>query len=44
MNPIIIGIAGGSASGKSSIAKILKDEFKDSKSVVILRIDRKSVV
>lgn len=39
MNPIIIGIAGGSASGKSSIAKILKDEFKDSKSVVILRMD-----
>lgn len=39
MNPIIIGIAGGSASGKSSIAKILKDEFKESKSVVILRMD-----
>lgn len=39
MNPIIIGIAGGSASGKSSIAKRLKDEFKDSKSVVILRMD-----
>lgn len=39
MNPIIIGIAGGSASGKSSIAKVLKDEFKDSQSVVILRMD-----
>lgn len=39
MNPIIIGIAGGSASGKSSIAKRLKDEFKDTKSVVILRMD-----
>ncbi len=36
---IIIGIAGGSASGKSSIAKKLKEAFEGSNSVVILRQD-----
>lgn len=39
MKPIIIGIAGGSASGKTSIAKILRDAFDDQKSVVIIRQD-----
>ncbi len=39
MKPIIIGIAGGSASGKTSIAKILSDAFDDQKSVVIIRQD-----
>lgn len=37
--PIIIGIAGGSASGKTSIAKRLKKEFEDRQSVVIIRLD-----
>ena len=37
--PIIIGIAGGSASGKTSIAKHLKNDFGASKSVVIIRQD-----
>lgn len=39
MNPIIIGIAGGSASGKSSIAKKLKEKYIETQSVVILRMD-----
>lgn len=37
--PVIIGIAGGSASGKSSIAQRLKREFENSNSVVIIRQD-----
>lgn len=37
--PLIIGIAGGSASGKTSIAKAIFDNFKDKKSVVIIRQD-----
>lgn len=37
--PVIIGIAGGSASGKSSIAERLKREFENSNSVVIIRQD-----
>ncbi|MCF0112112.1 MAG: uridine kinase [Erysipelotrichaceae bacterium] len=37
--PIIIGIAGGSASGKTSIAEILKKTFEEQKSVVIIRSD-----
>ncbi len=37
--PILIGIAGGSASGKTSIAQILVDEFKDTNSVIIIRED-----
>ena len=39
LKPIIIGIAGGSASGKSSIAKRIKEAFNDSRSVVIIRTD-----
>lgn len=37
--PVIIGIAGGSASGKSSIAQRLKREFENNNSVVIIRQD-----
>lgn len=37
--PILIGIAGGTASGKSSIAQILKDDFKDTQSVTIIKED-----
>lgn len=36
---IIIGVAGGSASGKTSLAKRLKREFEESNSVVIIRQD-----
>lgn len=36
---IIIGIAGGSASGKTSISRQLKEAYEDSKSVVIIRQD-----
>lgn len=39
MTPIIIGIAGGSASGKTSIAKILKKRFEDTQSVYIITMD-----
>ncbi len=38
-NTIIIGIAGGSASGKTSISRKLKDKFADEKSVLIIRQD-----
>ena len=37
--PIIIGIAGGSASGKSSISARIKDKYADSKSVLIIKQD-----
>ena len=37
--PILIGIAGGSASGKTSIARKIKDTFSDTKSVLIIRQD-----
>ena len=37
--PIIIGIAGGSASGKTSISRKLKDYFSDVNSVLIIRQD-----
>ena len=37
--PIIIGIAGGSASGKTSIARKIYETFEVSKSVVIIRED-----
>ncbi|MBR4470580.1 MAG: uridine kinase [Erysipelotrichaceae bacterium] len=37
--PIIIGIAGGTCSGKSSIASILVDEFRYTKSISIIRED-----
>lgn len=36
---VIIGIAGGSASGKSSISKKLKETFESHNSVVIIRQD-----
>lgn len=39
MEPIVIGIAGGSASGKTSIAKKLKEHFSVTKNVVIIRMD-----
>ncbi|MDO4377542.1 MAG: uridine kinase [Erysipelotrichia bacterium] len=37
--PVIIGIAGGSASGKTSVAEILRDAYAGSKSVTIIRQD-----
>ena len=37
--PIIIGIAGGTASGKSSISRKMKDKFTDVKSVLIIKQD-----
>ncbi len=37
--PIVIGIAGGTCSGKTSIASILIDSFKDTKSINIIRED-----
>ena len=37
--PIIIGIAGGSASGKTSISARIKDQFAEVKSVLIIRQD-----
>ncbi len=37
--PVIIGIAGGSASGKTSVAEILRDAFAGNKSVAIIRQD-----
>ena len=37
--PVIIGIAGGSASGKTSIARIIYDTFEVSNSVTIIRED-----
>ncbi len=36
---IIIGIAGGSASGKTSIAKRLKKQFEETNSILIIRQD-----
>lgn len=36
---IIIGIAGGSASGKTSISRQLKEAYEDTRSVVIIRQD-----
>ncbi|AMC93551.1 uridine kinase [Erysipelothrix larvae] len=39
MEPVLIGIAGGSASGKSSIARILKEHYKETQSVYILKMD-----
>ena len=37
--PILIGIAGGTASGKTSIANVLRDSFKDTNSVIIIKED-----
>ena len=39
MNPLLIGIAGGRASGKTTIAQCLKEEFEQTRSVVIIRED-----
>ncbi|HKM23725.1 MAG TPA: uridine kinase [Erysipelothrix sp.] len=39
MKSVVIGLAGGSASGKSSIAKKLKAHFNETQNVVILRMD-----
>lgn len=37
--PILIGIAGGTASGKTSIADILKKDFSSTNSVIIIKED-----
>ena len=37
--PIVIGIAGGSASGKTSLARRIQETFSDRKSVLIIRQD-----
>ena len=37
--PTVIGVAGGSASGKTSLATLLSKAFEDRKSVVIIRQD-----
>lgn len=37
--PIVIGIAGGSASGKTTIAERIREHFSDERSVLILRQD-----
>ena len=37
--PILIGIAGGTASGKTSIAEILQKEFLSTNSVIIIKED-----
>ncbi len=37
--PVIIGIAGGSASGKTSVSKKLANYFNDTKTVTIIRQD-----
>ena len=39
MKPTIIGIAGGTASGKTTIAKQLYEEAKNIESVILIRID-----
>jgi len=39
MKSVCIGIAGGSASGKTSIACRLKEQFESTNSVVIIRLD-----
>ena len=39
IKPIVIGIAGGSASGKTSIARRIQETFSDRKSVLIIRQD-----
>ena len=37
--PILIGIAGGTASGKTTLARLIREHFNDEKSVVIIRED-----
>lgn len=39
MRPIVIGIAGGSASGKTSVARKVMEAFRDTNSVTIIRQD-----
>lgn len=39
MKPLIIGIAGGSASGKTSISKRIQEEFSDMSRVLVIRQD-----
>lgn len=39
MKPIIIGIAGGSCSGKTTIARCIEEQFDDERSVLIIRMD-----
>ncbi len=39
MKPLIIGIAGGSASGKTSISKCIQEEFSDMSRVLVIRQD-----
>ncbi|NLA78998.1 MAG: uridine kinase [Erysipelothrix sp.] len=39
MKPVLIGIAGGSASGKTLLSMRLKDAFEKTKSIVIIRQD-----
>ncbi|SJZ90667.1 uridine kinase [Anaerorhabdus furcosa] len=39
MRPIVIGIAGGSASGKTSVARKVMEAFADTNSVTIIRQD-----
>ena len=39
MNPILIAIAGGSASGKSTISRKLKEKYENENSVTIIRQD-----
>ena len=39
MRPLLIGIAGGTASGKSSIAEIIYNNFKDTNSICIIKED-----
>ncbi len=39
MKPLIIGIAGGSASGKTSISKHIQEEFSDMTRVLVIRQD-----
>ncbi|MBQ3375408.1 MAG: uridine kinase [Erysipelotrichaceae bacterium] len=37
--PVIIGVAGGSASGKTSVARLLANAFAEGKTVTIIRMD-----
>ena len=37
--PVIIGVAGGSASGKTSVARLLANAFAEEKTVTIIRMD-----
>ena len=37
--PVLIGIAGGSASGKTSVSRRIQQEFGDTNTVLIIRQD-----